>query len=233
VLQPDPAERRPLVAWLLFWAVASLAGITAVRAVLSVLQARWRAAGRLKQLVAVYGTGELAERLLARLAGCTESIEIVGVFVPGKDHEAFGGLPLLDVYNRPLSFGQTLVKSAFDRFVAALAIVLLSPLLLAVALAIRLDSKGPVLFRQNRFGFGDRVIGVYKFRTMKAESADTNGAKQTEINDPRITRIGGPLRRLSIDELPQLFNVLESGVARGDPAGPATRRAHHDPADGI
>jgi Undecaprenyl-phosphate glucose phosphotransferase len=265
--------------------LVSLAGVAAVRAVLSVLQARWRPAGRLKQLVAVYGTGDLAERLVARLAGCTESIEIVGVFderagrgevgaelrelphgttaelvelsrqleidrivvalphsaekrlleilrklhkmpveislapdmvgfnVPAKDHEAFGGLPLLDVYSRPLSFGQTLIKTAFDRFAATLGIVLLSPLLLAVALAIRLDSRGPVLFRQNRFGFGDRVIGVYKFRTMKAESADTNGEKQTEVDDPRITRIGGLLRRLSIDELPQLFNVLRGELS--------------------
>jgi Undecaprenyl-phosphate glucose phosphotransferase len=139
--------------------------------------------------------------------------DMVGFNVPAKDHEAFGGLPLLDVYGRPLTFGQTLVKSAFDRLAAALGIVLLSPLLLGVALAIKLDSKGPVLFRQNRFGFGDRVIGVYKFRTMKAESADTNGEKQTETNDPRITRIGGLLRRLSIDELPQLLNVLRGELS--------------------
>lgn len=285
VLQPDPAERGSLVAWLLCWAITSLTGIAAVRAALSMLQARWRAAGRLKQLVAVYGTGDLAERLVARLAACTESIEIVGVFddragrgvvaaglrelplgttaelvelsrrleidrivvalphsaenrlleilrklhkmpveislapdmvgfnVRAKDHGAFDGLPLLDVYGRPLSFGQILVKSTFDRVAAALAIVLLSPLLLAVALAIRLDSKGPVLFYQNRFGFGDRVIRICKFRTMKAESADINGERQTEASDPRITRIGGLLRRMSIDELPQLFNVLRGELS--------------------
>jgi Undecaprenyl-phosphate glucose phosphotransferase len=285
VLQPDPAERAPLVAWLLLWAVGSVAGITAVRLVLSVRLARWRAAGRLKQVVAVYGTGDLAERLVARLAACPETVEIVGVFddragrgvvgaglrelphgttaelvelsrqleidrivvalphsaekrlleilrklhkmpveislapdmvgfnLPAKDHEAFGGLPLLDVYGRPLTFGQVLVKGAFDRLAAALGILLLSPLLLIVALVIRLDSKGPVLFRQNRFGFGDRVIGVYKFRTMTAESADTNGEKQTEIDDPRITRVGGLLRRLSIDELPQLLNVLRGELS--------------------
>jgi lipopolysaccharide/colanic/teichoic acid biosynthesis glycosyltransferase len=101
----------------------------------------------------------------------------------------------------------------FDRAAAALGIVALSPLLLAVAVAIKLDSKGPALFRQNRYGFGDRVIGVYKFRTMKAELADANGEKQTETNDPRLTRIGGLLRRLSIDELPQLLNVLRGELS--------------------
>ena len=286
VFQPTPAERAPLVDWLLLWAALSVAGIAVVRLVLSMLQARWRAAGRLKQQVAVYGTGDLAERLVERLrAACPETIDIVGVFddragrgivgaglrelphgataelvemsrqfeidrivvalphsaekrlleilrklhkmpveislapdmvgfnLPAKDHEEFGGLPLLDVYGKPLTFGQSLVKTAFDRLAAALGIVALSPVLLAVAAAIRLDSKGPVLFRQNRYGFGDRVIQVYKFRTMKAESADANGEKQTEINDPRITRVGGFLRRWSLDELPQLLNVLSGELS--------------------
>ncbi|HXO02646.1 MAG TPA: exopolysaccharide biosynthesis polyprenyl glycosylphosphotransferase, partial [Stellaceae bacterium] len=139
--------------------------------------------------------------------------DMVGFNLPAKDHEEFGGLPLLDVYGKPLTFGQSLVKTAFDRLAAALGIVALSPVLLAVAAAIRLDSKGPVLFRQNRYGFGDRVIQVYKFRTMKAESADANGEKQTEINDPRITRVGGFLRRWSLDELPQLLNVLSGELS--------------------
>jgi Undecaprenyl-phosphate glucose phosphotransferase len=287
VLQPGVAERAPLIQWFCLWATVAVAGIGAVRLVLSRLSAKWRAAGRLKQTVAVYGTGDHAERLVDRLlAASSETVEIVGVFDdragrrvvgPGlralphgttadlvdlsrhyeidrivvalphsaeqrlleilrklhkmpveislapdmvgfnlpvaKDHDEFGGLPLLDVYGRPLSFGQNLLKTAFDRVAAALGIVVLSPLLLGVALAIKLDSKGPVLFRQNRYGFGDRVIGVYKFRTMRADLADANGEKQTEANDPRITRLGRLLRRLSIDELPQLFNVLRGELS--------------------
>jgi exopolysaccharide biosynthesis polyprenyl glycosylphosphotransferase len=139
--------------------------------------------------------------------------DMVGFNLPTKDHDDFGGLPLLDVYGRPLTFGQTLLKAAFDRLAAATGIIMLSPVLLVVAAAIKLDSRGPVLFRQNRFGFGDRVIGVYKFRTMKAESSDANGEKQTEANDPRITRIGGFLRRSSLDELPQLLNVLRGELS--------------------
>jgi len=97
--------------------------------------------------------------------------------------------------------------------VAALAILILAPTLIAVAIAIKLDSRGPVLFRQNRYGFGNRVIRVYKFRTMCAEAADLNGTTQTQANDPRITRIGRHLRRWSLDELPQLFNVLGGAMS--------------------
>src|SRR5580658_7796962 len=163
------------------------------------------------------GARLISTRLLRKLHKMPVEIslapDMVGFDGPAKDHEAFGGLPLLDVYGKPLTFGQTLVKSAFDRLAAGLGIIALSPVLLAVAAAIRLDSKGPVLFRQNRYGFGDRVIQVYKFRTMKAESADANGEKQTEINDPRITRVGGFLRRWSFDELPQLLNVLRGELS--------------------
>jgi Undecaprenyl-phosphate glucose phosphotransferase len=139
--------------------------------------------------------------------------DMVGFNLPAKDQDEFGGLPLLDVYGKPLSFGQTLVKSVFDRIAAALGVVALSPVLALVAAAIKLDSKGPILFRQNRYGFGDRVIGVYKFRTMKAETSDADGEKQTELNDPRITRIGGFLRKTSLDELPQLLNVLRGELS--------------------
>jgi Undecaprenyl-phosphate glucose phosphotransferase len=286
VFQPEQAQREPLVSWLLLWALLTIVGVVAVRVVVAVLRGRWRAAGRLKQLVAIYGTGDLAERLVERLrAACPDTVEIVGVFddragrgpvgdglralphgttvdlvemsrlweidrvivalphsaearlleilrklhkmpvdislapdmvgfnLPTKDPTEFGGLPLIEVYGKPLTFSQSLVKNAFDRLVAGLAVVVLSPVLLAVAAAIKLDSKGSALFRQNRYGFGDRVIGVYKFRTMKAETADANGEKQTAINDPRITRIGGFLRKTSLDELPQLFNVLRGELS--------------------
>jgi len=283
--QPSAAARALLVEWLCLWGLAAICGIALVRLVLSRLMARWRVAGRLKQVVAVYGTGSHAERLVERLAACADDVEIVGVFddrggrrvvgpglrelplgttadlvelsrlcdidrivvamphsaearlleilrklhkmpveislapdmvgfnLPAKDKAEFGSLPLLDVYGRPLSFGETLLKSAFDRVAASVGAMLLSPVLLAVALAIKLDSRGPVLFCQNRYGFGDRVIGVYKFRTMKAECADANGEKQTAVDDPRITRIGGFLRRWSLDELPQLINVMRGELS--------------------
>ena len=90
-----------------------------------------------------------------------------------------------------------------------------------------------MLFRQNRYGFGDRMIGVYKFRTMAAAAADYNGEKQAERNDPRITRIGHFLRRWSLDELPQLFNVLRGDMALVGPRPHAVNmkvdeRRNHD-----
>jgi len=123
------------------------------------------------------------------------------------------GLPVINVYGRPLEFGQHLAKSLFDRAFALVALIMLSPVLAATAIAIKLDSKGPVLFRQDRFGYGNRVIKVYKFRTMRTDLLDFGGAKQTQRGDPRITRVGNFLRKSSIDELPQLWNVLRGEMS--------------------
>ena len=87
----------------------------------------------------------------------------------------------------------------------------LSPLMVAIALLIRLDSPGSVLFRQKRYGFNNQLIEVLKFRTMYHEMSDSNAERLTRRNDPRITRVGAFLRRTSLDELPQFLNVL-----RGD-----------------
>jgi putative colanic acid biosysnthesis UDP-glucose lipid carrier transferase len=88
-----------------------------------------------------------------------------------------------------------------------------APLLLAIALAIKLDSRGPVLFRQKRLGFNNQVIDVYKFRSLHADAGAAARTRQATQNDPRITRIGGFLRRWSLDELPQLFNVLNGTMS--------------------
>ena len=90
--------------------------------------------------------------------------------------------------------------------------VLLSPLLLLIAVAIRLDSKGPVLFRQRRHGFNHRVFSVWKFRTMNVME-DGEDMVQAVAGDHRVTRVGRILRRTSLDELPQLFNVLKGEMS--------------------
>jgi polysaccharide biosynthesis protein PslA len=89
----------------------------------------------------------------------------------------------------------------------------LSPLLILVSVLIRLDSSGPILFRQPRQGLGDTLFNVYKFRTMYQDRGDTRGQQQTQRDDPRVTRIGALLRRTSIDELPQLLNVLRGEMS--------------------
>lgn len=124
--------------------------------------------------------------------------------------EILAGMPLLKLVERPLSGWGYLLKEAEDRLLAGVLIVALAPLMLGIALAIRLDSKGPALFRQKRHGFNNNVIDVLKFRTMAAEAsqAGTDVVDQATRNDPRVTRVGRWLRRTSLDELPQLFNVL-------------------------
>lgn len=107
---------------------------------------------------------------------------------------------------------QIAVKHGFDKIVALLALSVLSPLLMLIVLLIKLDSKGPVLFRQTRNGYGNVEFGILKFRTMYVME-DGHNAKQAERNDSRITKIGNILRKTSLDELPQLINILTGDMS--------------------
>lgn len=99
------------------------------------------------------------------------------------------------------------MKRLFDLLCAGSALIMLSPLLLLIACAVRFDSAGPILYRQTRVGLGGKVFSIYKFRSMVVD-ADRIGSYQTQQGDPRVTGIGRWLRRTSLDELPQLLNVL-------------------------
>ncbi|MEN5083966.1 undecaprenyl-phosphate glucose phosphotransferase [Bosea sp. TWI1241] len=122
-----------------------------------------------------------------------------------------GTVPVLDVFDRPIAGWDLVLKWLFDKVIGSLALLLLSPLMLATAIAIKLDSRGPVLFRQKRYGFDNESIDVLKFRSLYHEMADQTAAKQVTKDDPRVTRVGRFIRRTSIDELPQLFNVVFKG----------------------
>jgi Undecaprenyl-phosphate glucose phosphotransferase len=124
-----------------------------------------------------------------------------------------GDVPLFDVADRPISDWNLVFKWLFDHVVAALSIVLLSPVMIATAIAIKLDSKGPVLFKQKRQGFNNELIEVYKFRSMYVEQADKSAARLVTKDDPRVTKVGRFIRKTSIDELPQLFNVLKGELS--------------------
>jgi len=138
--------------------------------------------------------------------------------------ERLGPLAALHLLRPPLTGFEIATKRAFDIAVASLALLLLAPLFLVVALLIRRDSPGPVFFRQTRYGFNQRPFGILKFRTMHTME---NGPviRQAERDDPRITGLGRFLRRSNIDELPQLLNVL-----RGDMSivGPRPHALAHD-----
>jgi len=123
------------------------------------------------------------------------------------------GLTLLNALERPFAGGRQMAKSIED-FVLALAILaLIAPLMLAIAALIKLDSPGPVLFRQKRYGFNNRLIEVFKFRTMFHDAVDANAEQLTRRDDPRVTRLGAFLRRTSLDELPQFLNVLRGEMS--------------------
>jgi Undecaprenyl-phosphate glucose phosphotransferase len=112
-----------------------------------------------------------------------------------------------------LSGWNLVLKNAEDRLVGALLLLLGSPLLALIALAIKLDSRGPVFFRQRRYGFNNNAIVVWKFRTMRDQPEDETVVPQATRNDPRVTAMGRILRRTSLDELPQIFNVLRGEMS--------------------
>lgn len=152
---------------------------------------------------------------------CTE-LEPYPVRIQGS--RAVGGVRLNVIDLVPGSERNRVLKSALDYAVAAAGLLLLAPLLAVAALAIKLDSPGPVFFRQRRYGQNNRVFRIFKFRTM-AVTEDGSAIRQAERNDPRVTRVGRFLRVTSIDELPQLFNVLAGEMSI---VGPRPHAVAHD-----
>jgi putative colanic acid biosynthesis UDP-glucose lipid carrier transferase len=166
--------------------------------------------------------------VLAKLADTTASVYIVpDFFVFQMLHSRWtdiGGLPVVSVFENPLYGADGVLKRAFDVAAAAILLVLLGGPMAAVALAIKLTSRGPVFFRQRRYGLDGREILVWKFRTMTV-CEDGHQVAQARRNDSRVTPLGAILRRTSVDELPQLFNVLEGTMSL---VGPRPHAAAHN-----
>jgi exopolysaccharide biosynthesis polyprenyl glycosylphosphotransferase len=155
--------------------------------------------------------------------------------------DQIGVLPMIRLFREPLSNGARILKRTADLIIAALAIALLFPLWLLIALLIKLDSNGPVFYTQERVGMDGRLFLLYKFRTMKAGAdpelhreyqrafiagrAEANVGNESKptyklVSDPRVTRIGRVLRRISLDEIPQLLNVLTGDMSLVGPRPP-------------
>ena len=113
----------------------------------------------------------------------------------------------------PMTFSARAMKRAFDLLFSVAAIIVLSPVLIATAIAIRIESRGPIFFRQERIGRGNGIFRIFKFRSMHAFATDEHGATLTQIGDARVTRVGSFIRRTSIDELPQLLNVVRGEMS--------------------
>ncbi len=124
-----------------------------------------------------------------------------------------GSVPFLDIFEKPIADWDAVTKRIFDIFFSVLALVCLSPVMLATAIAIRYESKGPVIFRQKRYGFNNEVVEVLKFRSMYHNMADAEAKTVVTKGDPRVTRVGRFIRKSSIDELPQLINVLRGDLS--------------------
>jgi exopolysaccharide biosynthesis polyprenyl glycosylphosphotransferase len=128
-----------------------------------------------------------------------------------RAYSYIGNVPVLDIFDKPIADWNLVLKAAFDRIVGGLILLMMLPVMAAIAIAIKLDSKGPVLFRQPRYGFNNEKIEVLKFRSLYHDQADTKAQRLVTKNDPRVTRVGRIIRKTSLDELPQLFNVVIKG----------------------
>jgi exopolysaccharide biosynthesis polyprenyl glycosylphosphotransferase len=135
------------------------------------------------------------------------------------------------VFDKPITDWDVVMKWLFDKFVGGAALLAAAPVMLLVALAIKLDSRGPIFFKQKRYGFNNELIEVYKFRSMYVDQCDATASKLVTKGDARVTRVGRFIRKTSLDELPQLFNVVFKGNL--SLVGPRPHAVHAKAADRL
>lgn len=135
------------------------------------------------------------------------------------------GIPVITLSETPLIGMRLLLKAIEDKVLSILILIIISPILLLVAIAVKLDSPGPVFFRQNRTGWSGKSFRIWKFRSMYVHQEEAGKLKQAEKNDSRITRVGAFIRKTSLDELPQIFNVLTGDMSL---VGPRPHAVQHD-----
>ena len=164
----------------------------------------WYAGARIRELVSTLATTPVCIRLAPDLAGFE---------FPDRQLIQISGIPMLEIFERPISGWPYIIKRTEDLVLGSLFLLFLTPLMLLIAVAIKVDTPGPVFFKQNRHGFNNQLIYVWKFRTMDTSMMDPECEVQVTKNDPRITSVGSSLRRSSLDELPQLFNVLKGDMS--------------------
>ena len=169
--------------------------------------------------------GDIVERLRILPVDIRLCPDLIGMRYHNRDYARIGNVSYLNIFEKPVSEWNYVVKFLEDWILASIVLVLNLPLMAAIALAIKFTSRGPVLFRQKRYGFNNEVIEVYKFRTMYVERPPETGVPQATKDDPRVTSVGRFLRRTSLDELPQLFNVLQGTMSL---VGPRPHAVEHN-----
>jgi Undecaprenyl-phosphate glucose phosphotransferase len=148
-----------------------------------------------------------------------------------RAYSYIGNVPVLDVLDKPITDWDVVTKWLFDRIVGGLMLVAAAPLMALTALAIKLDSRGPVFFKQKRYGFNNELIEVYKFRSMYVDQCDATASRLVQKGDPRVTKVGAFIRKTSLDELPQLVNVAIKGNL--SLVGPRPHAVHAKAADRL
>ncbi|MDR6102002.1 Undecaprenyl-phosphate glucose phosphotransferase [Agrobacterium larrymoorei] len=145
-----------------------------------------------------------------------------------RSYSRDGSVPMLDVVDKPIRDWDGVAKRVFDILFSVIALLLLWPVMIGAAIAVKTTSKGPVFFKQKRHGFNNETINVWKFRSMYTEMSDPSAVKAVTKNDPRVTPVGRFLRKSSLDELPQLFNVLAGDLSL---VGPRPHAVHAQTGD--
>jgi Undecaprenyl-phosphate glucose phosphotransferase len=156
---------------------------------------------------------EVTHRLAMTPVSIRLAPDLAGFEFPDRSYTDVAGLPMLPLFDRPISGWSQLVKAIEDRVLAALFLLVFSAVLILTSLAVRVTSRGSVLFKQKRYGFNNQLIEIWKFRTMYHDLSDHQADRLVTKDDERVTPIGRFLRRTSIDELPQLFNVLRGDMS--------------------
>lgn len=151
--------------------------------------------------------------------------DIFSLLLVNHSVREMAGLPVLTLSETPLTGTRLLLKAIEDRVLASLILLAILPLLLIIAIAIKIDSPGPVFFRQARMGWSGKVFHIWKFRSMFVHQPEPGVVRQATKNDPRVTRVGAFLRKTSLDELPQIFNVLQGEMSL---VGPRPHAVQHD-----
>jgi Undecaprenyl-phosphate glucose phosphotransferase len=128
-----------------------------------------------------------------------------------RSYSYIGSVPVLPVFDRPIADWDVVMKWLFDKLIGGLALLCALPAMALVAIAIKLESRGPVFFKQKRYGFNNDLIEVYKFRSMYVDKSDATASALVTKGDPRVTKVGRIIRKTSLDELPQLINVVLKG----------------------
>ncbi|MEH6405517.1 MAG: undecaprenyl-phosphate glucose phosphotransferase [Sneathiella sp.] len=135
--------------------------------------------------------------------------DLVGFRFPNKPSpNHFGAIPMIEVIDSPLSGWNIMLKWLEDKILSGILLFIFLPVLLCVAIAIKLESKGPIFFKQKRYGYNNGIFEIFKFRSMYCDNEEKKVTVQASKEDPRITRVGKFIRRTSLDELPQLLNVF-------------------------